>query len=216
MPVQETAVRGEVGMGDRAQLTRDPVFFQTEGEGGRASPPAPRRMQFFGHLVNTLSSVTNLFSNPFRVKEVAVADYSSSGRVREERQLILFQNAPSRTWDCILVNPRNPQSGFRWVMVVAPHTLLAETPPRSQPGGPLAESSFFRLTSEGSVGGGAAFRMREGLPGLDTFRPIRVPAAGAGAGGLLPASRLDPYRWREGGRMGKPRWSNWRRPRGHL
>nr|XP_033721953.1 85/88 kDa calcium-independent phospholipase A2 isoform X3 [Tursiops truncatus] len=100
-------------MGDRARLTRDPVFFQTEGEGGGASPPAPRRMQFFGRLVSTLSGVTNLFSNPFRVKEVAVADYSSSGRVREERQLCLFQNAPSRTWDCILVNPRNPQSGFR-------------------------------------------------------------------------------------------------------
>ncbi|XP_059968564.1 85/88 kDa calcium-independent phospholipase A2 isoform X4 [Mesoplodon densirostris] len=111
--MQETPMRGEVGMGDRAQLTRDPVFFQTEGEGGGASPPAPRRMQFFGRLVSTLSSVTNLFSNPFRVKEVAVADYSSSSRVQEERQLILFQNAPSRTWDCILVNPRNPQSGFR-------------------------------------------------------------------------------------------------------
>uniref|UniRef100_A0A2K5F7D3 Phospholipase A2 group VI n=1 Tax=Aotus nancymaae TaxID=37293 RepID=A0A2K5F7D3_AOTNA len=70
-------------------------------------------MQFLGRLVNTLSSVTNLFSNPFRVKEVAVADYASSGRVREEGQLILFQNAPSRTWDCVLVNSRNSQSGFR-------------------------------------------------------------------------------------------------------
>ncbi|XP_047596691.1 85/88 kDa calcium-independent phospholipase A2 isoform X3 [Lutra lutra] len=70
-------------------------------------------MQFFGRLVNTLSSVTNLFSNPFRVKEVAVADYTSSGRVQEEGQLILFQNIPNHTWDCILVNPRNSQSGFR-------------------------------------------------------------------------------------------------------
>uniref|UniRef100_F7ABM8 85/88 kDa calcium-independent phospholipase A2 n=1 Tax=Callithrix jacchus TaxID=9483 RepID=F7ABM8_CALJA len=70
-------------------------------------------MQFLGRLVNTLSSVTNLFSNPFRVKEVAVADYASSRRVREEGQLTLFQNAPSRTWDCVLVNPRNSQSGFR-------------------------------------------------------------------------------------------------------
>ncbi|GAB5574247.1 85/88 kDa calcium-independent phospholipase A2 isoform X3 [Prionailurus iriomotensis] len=100
-------------MGDRAQLTRDPVFFQTEGAGGRASPPAPRKMQFFGRLVNTLNSVTNLFSNPFRVKEVAVADYVSSGRIREEGQLVLFQNFPSRTWDCVLVNPRNSQNGFR-------------------------------------------------------------------------------------------------------
>uniref|UniRef100_A0A2K6A2M1 85/88 kDa calcium-independent phospholipase A2 n=1 Tax=Mandrillus leucophaeus TaxID=9568 RepID=A0A2K6A2M1_MANLE len=70
-------------------------------------------MQFFGRLVNTFSGVTNLFSNPFRVKEVAVADYTSSDRVREEGQLILFQNTPNRTWDCVLVNPRSPQSGFR-------------------------------------------------------------------------------------------------------
>uniref|UniRef100_A0A8C9K6Y1 85/88 kDa calcium-independent phospholipase A2 n=1 Tax=Panthera tigris altaica TaxID=74533 RepID=A0A8C9K6Y1_PANTA len=70
-------------------------------------------MQFFGRLVNTLNSVTNLFSNPFRVKEVAVADYVSSGRIREEGQLVLFQNFPNRTWDCILVNPRNSQNGFR-------------------------------------------------------------------------------------------------------
>uniref|UniRef100_A0A9L0IEZ8 Phospholipase A2 group VI n=1 Tax=Equus asinus TaxID=9793 RepID=A0A9L0IEZ8_EQUAS len=70
-------------------------------------------MQFFGRLVNTLNSVSNLFSNPFRVKEVAVADYSSSNRVREEGQLILFQNTLHRTWDCVLVNPRNSKSGFR-------------------------------------------------------------------------------------------------------
>ncbi|KAL4834097.1 hypothetical protein H8958_017582 [Nasalis larvatus] len=70
-------------------------------------------MQFFGRLVNTLSGVTNLFSNPFRVKEVAVADYTLSDRVQEEGQLILFQNTPNRTWDCVLVNPRSPQSGFR-------------------------------------------------------------------------------------------------------
>ncbi|EHB02196.1 85 kDa calcium-independent phospholipase A2 [Heterocephalus glaber] len=70
-------------------------------------------MQFFGRLVNTLSNVTTLFSNPFRVKEVALTDYASSSRVREEGQLILFQNTSSRTWDCILVNPRNSQSGFR-------------------------------------------------------------------------------------------------------
>ncbi|NP_001403333.1 85/88 kDa calcium-independent phospholipase A2 isoform 4 [Mus musculus] len=70
-------------------------------------------MQFFGRLVNTLSSVTNLFSNPFRVKEVSLTDYVSSERVREEGQLILLQNVSNRTWDCVLVSPRNPQSGFR-------------------------------------------------------------------------------------------------------
>lgn len=124
-------------MGDRAQLTRDPVFFQTEGEGGGASAPAPRKMQFFGRLVNTLNSVSNLFSNPFRVKEVAVADYSSSSRVREEGQLILFQNTLHRTWDCVLVNPRNSKSGFRWVMVSCDTHFFPSTPPRNQTGGAL-------------------------------------------------------------------------------
>lgn len=124
-------------MGDGAQLTRDPVLFQTEGPGGGASPPAPQKMQFFGRLVNTITSVTNLFSNPFRVKEVAVADYASSVRVREEGQLILFQNAASRTWDCILVNPRNSHNGFRWVMISrGTHPLLSFlTPPSFQTGG---------------------------------------------------------------------------------
>ncbi|XP_006890272.1 PREDICTED: 85/88 kDa calcium-independent phospholipase A2 [Elephantulus edwardii] len=70
-------------------------------------------MQFFGRLVNTLSSVTNLFSNPFRVKEVSVAEYSTHSRIREDGQLVLFQNAASRTWDCVLVNPRAVQNGFR-------------------------------------------------------------------------------------------------------
>uniref|UniRef100_A0A452SRW9 Phospholipase A2 group VI n=1 Tax=Ursus americanus TaxID=9643 RepID=A0A452SRW9_URSAM len=96
-------------------------------------------MQFFGRLVNTLSSVTNLFSNPFRVKEVAVADYASSARFREEGQLILFQNIPNRTWDCILVNPRNSQNGFRWVMVNC-HTHFFPLNP--QTGGPLAKKQL--------------------------------------------------------------------------
>ncbi|KAL4685915.1 hypothetical protein H8959_001512 [Pygathrix nigripes] len=81
-------------------------------------------MQFFGRLVSTLSGVTNLFSNPFRVKEVAVADYTLSDRVQEEGQLILFQNTPNRTWDCVLVNPRSPQSGFRLEVLLAKKQLL--------------------------------------------------------------------------------------------
>ncbi|XP_049627518.1 85/88 kDa calcium-independent phospholipase A2 isoform X2 [Suncus etruscus] len=99
-------------MGEQAQLTRDPVFFQTAGA-GRGTPQLGRGMQFFGRLVNTLSSVTNLFSNPFRVKEVPVADYATCSRVCEEGQLVLFHNVPNHTWDCILVNPRNLQNGFR-------------------------------------------------------------------------------------------------------
>lgn len=138
----EATVLGEVGMADPAPLTRDPVFFQTEGEGSGASPPAPRKMQFFGRLVNTLSSVSNLFSNPFRVKEVVMADYTLSVRVREEGPLILFQNASSRTWDCVLVNPTNSQSGFRWVMISCDTQVFLLTLPRSPTGDSLAEKQL--------------------------------------------------------------------------
>ncbi|XP_010804037.1 85/88 kDa calcium-independent phospholipase A2 isoform X4 [Bos taurus] len=146
--MQEAATRGEVGMGDRARLTRDSVFFQTEGEGGGASPPAPQRMQFFGRLVNTLSSVTNLFVNPFRVKEVAVEDYHSRRRVREEGQLILFQNSSNRTWDCILVNPRNAQSGFRLFQLETEADALVNFQQYSSQLPPFYESSTHILQAE--------------------------------------------------------------------
>lgn len=120
-------------MGERAQLTGDPVFFQTAGA-GRGPPQPGRGMQFFGRLVNTLSSVTNLFSNPFRVKEVPVADYATCSRVCEEGQLVLFHNVPNHTWDCILVNPRNLQNGFRWVMFPAVTSVLFPAPPPFFPG----------------------------------------------------------------------------------
>ncbi|KAF6121025.1 phospholipase A2 group VI [Phyllostomus discolor] len=82
-------------------------------------------MQFLGRLVSTLSGVTTLFKHPFRVKEVAVADYSSRGRVREEGQLILFQNASGRAWECVLVDPSNAQSGFRLFQLEAEADALA-------------------------------------------------------------------------------------------
>lgn len=146
-------------MGDRAWLTRDLVFFQTEGEGGGAPPPAPQKMQFFGRLVNTLSGVTNLFSNPFRVKEVAVADYTLSDRVREEGQLILFQNTPNRTWDCVLVNPRSPQSGFRWVMLSG-NILFSFDSPTSQIGGLVGqEAASLGLYLRGLERGGREGRL---------------------------------------------------------
>ncbi|XP_020029207.1 85/88 kDa calcium-independent phospholipase A2 isoform X2 [Castor canadensis] len=98
-------------------------------------------MQFFGRLVNTLSNVSNLFSNPFRVKEVAVVDYTLSERVREEGQLILFHNVPSRTWDCLLVNPRNSQSGFRLFQLESEADALVNFQQYSSQLPPFYESS---------------------------------------------------------------------------
>ncbi|KAM9228777.1 85/88 kDa calcium-independent phospholipase A2 isoform 3-T3 [Dugong dugon] len=105
-------------------------------------------MQFFGRLVNTLSSVTNLFSNPFRVKEVSLADYNVSGRVREEGQLILFHNVPNRTWDCVLVNPRNSQSGFRLFQLETEADALVNFQQYSSQLPPFYESSVQVLQAE--------------------------------------------------------------------
>ncbi|XP_054997104.1 85/88 kDa calcium-independent phospholipase A2 isoform X2 [Sorex araneus] len=105
-------------------------------------------MQFFGRLVNTLSSVTNLFSNPFRVKEVSVADYAASSRVREEGQLVLFHNAPNRTWDCVLVNPRNSQSGFRLFQLEVEADALVSFQQYSSQLPPFYESSAHTLHVE--------------------------------------------------------------------
>ncbi|KAM9637560.1 85/88 kDa calcium-independent phospholipase A2 isoform 1-T1 [Morphnus guianensis] len=70
-------------------------------------------MQFFGRLVNTINSVTQIFTNPYRVKEVPAAEYAAHACLREEGRVALYKNNFARSWDCLLVNPQNPQVAFR-------------------------------------------------------------------------------------------------------
>nr|XP_020643239.1 85/88 kDa calcium-independent phospholipase A2 isoform X1 [Pogona vitticeps]XP_020643240.1 85/88 kDa calcium-independent phospholipase A2 isoform X1 [Pogona vitticeps]XP_020643241.1 85/88 kDa calcium-independent phospholipase A2 isoform X1 [Pogona vitticeps]XP_020643242.1 85/88 kDa calcium-independent phospholipase A2 isoform X1 [Pogona vitticeps]XP_020643243.1 85/88 kDa calcium-independent phospholipase A2 isoform X1 [Pogona vitticeps]XP_020643244.1 85/88 kDa calcium-independent phospholip len=70
-------------------------------------------MQFFGRLMTTFNNVTNLFSNPFRVKEVPLSEYESRKRVKWEDRIVLFENRPSHSWDCLLINPQNQATAFR-------------------------------------------------------------------------------------------------------
>uniref|UniRef100_A0A663MIN5 Uncharacterized protein n=2 Tax=Athene cunicularia TaxID=194338 RepID=A0A663MIN5_ATHCN len=70
-------------------------------------------MQFFGRLVNTINSVTQIFTNPYRVKEVSTAEYAAHTCLRQEGRVALYKNSFSRTWDCLLVNPQSPQVAFR-------------------------------------------------------------------------------------------------------
>ncbi|KAH0616893.1 hypothetical protein JD844_028348 [Phrynosoma platyrhinos] len=70
-------------------------------------------MQFFGRLMNTFSNVSNLFSNPFRVKEIPLAEYESRKRVKWEDRIVLYGNHSSHSWDCLLINPQNPTTAFR-------------------------------------------------------------------------------------------------------
>uniref|UniRef100_A0A3B4B511 Uncharacterized protein n=1 Tax=Periophthalmus magnuspinnatus TaxID=409849 RepID=A0A3B4B511_9GOBI len=74
-------------------------------------------MQFLGRLLDTVSSVSTLFTNPYRVKEVPLGDYSGTGRVqlRQEGQLVLYKNSPSQSWDCVLLCPETPTLALRSV-----------------------------------------------------------------------------------------------------
>ncbi|XP_043346430.1 85/88 kDa calcium-independent phospholipase A2 isoform X3 [Dermochelys coriacea] len=70
-------------------------------------------MQFFGRLVNTINNVSNLFSNPYRVREVPLAEYVAHTPLREEDRVILYKNKNARFWDCLLVNPQSKLVAFR-------------------------------------------------------------------------------------------------------
>ncbi|NXM45829.1 PLPL9 phospholipase, partial [Gymnorhina tibicen] len=70
-------------------------------------------MQFFGRLLDTFSSVTQIFSNPYRVREVPAAEYAGHACLREEGRVVLYKNSLARSWDCLLVNPQSPQVAFR-------------------------------------------------------------------------------------------------------
>ncbi|XP_061495092.1 85/88 kDa calcium-independent phospholipase A2 isoform X2 [Rhineura floridana] len=74
-------------------------------------------MQFFGRLMNTFNNVTNLFSNPFRVKEVSLAEYASQKRVRWEDRIVLYEKSSAHSWDCLLLNPQNETVAFRLFQV---------------------------------------------------------------------------------------------------
>lgn len=70
-------------------------------------------MEFLGRLVNTINSVTHMFANPYRVKEVPAAEYAAHTCLGKEGRVVLYKNGPARSWDCLLVNPQSPQAAFR-------------------------------------------------------------------------------------------------------
>nr|XP_060633015.1 85/88 kDa calcium-independent phospholipase A2 isoform X1 [Anolis sagrei ordinatus]XP_060633016.1 85/88 kDa calcium-independent phospholipase A2 isoform X1 [Anolis sagrei ordinatus]XP_060633017.1 85/88 kDa calcium-independent phospholipase A2 isoform X1 [Anolis sagrei ordinatus]XP_060633018.1 85/88 kDa calcium-independent phospholipase A2 isoform X1 [Anolis sagrei ordinatus] len=74
-------------------------------------------MQFFGRLMTTFSNVSNLFANPFRVKEVPLTEYASRKRVKWEDRVALYDKHSSRSWDCVLINPQNQTTAFRLFQV---------------------------------------------------------------------------------------------------
>ncbi|KAM3865360.1 85/88 kDa calcium-independent phospholipase A2 [Diretmus argenteus] len=78
-------------------------------------------MQFLGRLLDTVSSVSNLFSNPYRVRDAPLSDYSGGGKVRlkEEGRMVLYRNSPCQSWDCLLMCPETPTVALRLFQVAS-------------------------------------------------------------------------------------------------
>ncbi|XP_073500388.1 85/88 kDa calcium-independent phospholipase A2 isoform X2 [Phyllobates terribilis] len=70
-------------------------------------------MELFGKIFNTVSAVGSLFTNPYRVREVALLDYVGCHRIREDGRVLLYKSKTAKSWECLLVNPLSPQNAFR-------------------------------------------------------------------------------------------------------
>ncbi|XP_066563229.1 85/88 kDa calcium-independent phospholipase A2 isoform X2 [Amia ocellicauda] len=79
-------------------------------------------MEFLGRLVGTLSSVSTLFSNPYRVRDVPLSEYRSGGgrtQLQVEGRVQLYRNPPAHSWDCLLTCPDTPGTALRLFQVTS-------------------------------------------------------------------------------------------------
>ncbi|XP_040003186.1 85/88 kDa calcium-independent phospholipase A2 isoform X3 [Xiphias gladius] len=78
-------------------------------------------MQFLGRLLDTVSSVSTLFTNPYRVRDVPLSDYGGGGKVllREEGRMVLYRNTQCQSWDCLLMCPEMPTMVLRLFQVAS-------------------------------------------------------------------------------------------------
>ncbi|KAM9315115.1 85/88 kDa calcium-independent phospholipase A2 isoform 2-T2 [Pholidichthys leucotaenia] len=76
-------------------------------------------MQFLGRLLDTVSSVSTLFSNPYRVRDVPLSEYGGGGKakVKEDGRMVLYKNTQS--WDCVLMCPETPAMVLRLFQVAS-------------------------------------------------------------------------------------------------
>ncbi|XP_071359714.1 85/88 kDa calcium-independent phospholipase A2 isoform X2 [Trachinotus anak] len=78
-------------------------------------------MQFLGRLLDTVSSVSTLFTNPYRVRDVPLSDYGGGGKVllKEEGRMVLYRNNQYQSWDCLLMCSETPTVVLRLFQVAS-------------------------------------------------------------------------------------------------
>lgn len=70
-------------------------------------------MQFLGRIIGTVS---NVFTNPYRVREVQLADYRSKVKMKQDGRVMLYRDTSSQASDCVLIVPDNPVMALRSVL----------------------------------------------------------------------------------------------------
>uniref|UniRef100_A0A673GIC2 phospholipase A2 n=1 Tax=Sinocyclocheilus rhinocerous TaxID=307959 RepID=A0A673GIC2_9TELE len=76
-------------------------------------------MQFLGRILDTVSSVSTLFSNPYRVRDVQLSDYNGKVLLKQEGRLVLYRNQQSHSWDCLLLWPESSSVALRMFQVAS-------------------------------------------------------------------------------------------------
>ncbi|XP_051979482.1 85/88 kDa calcium-independent phospholipase A2-like isoform X4 [Xyrauchen texanus] len=76
-------------------------------------------MQFLGRLLDTVSTVSSLFSNPYRVRDVQLSEYNGNVLLKKEGRLALYRNQKSQSWDCLLLCPETPSMALRMFQVAS-------------------------------------------------------------------------------------------------
>ncbi|XP_064420069.1 85/88 kDa calcium-independent phospholipase A2 [Latimeria chalumnae] len=70
-------------------------------------------MQFLGRLASTWNQVTNIFTNPFRVKEVPLSEYAGCLHEAEDGKVLLFHHGKAGSWDALLIPSQNSKNAIR-------------------------------------------------------------------------------------------------------
>uniref|UniRef100_A0AAR2IQI5 phospholipase A2 n=1 Tax=Pygocentrus nattereri TaxID=42514 RepID=A0AAR2IQI5_PYGNA len=76
-------------------------------------------MQFLGRIYDTVTSVSNLFTNPYRVREVQLSEYGGKVRLKQEGRVLLYRNMSSHSWDCVLLLPESSSMALRLFQVAS-------------------------------------------------------------------------------------------------
>ncbi|KAK3510016.1 hypothetical protein QTP70_025318 [Hemibagrus guttatus] len=64
-------------------------------------------MQFLGRIIGTVS---NVFTNPYRVREVQLSEYKNKVKMKQDGRTLLYRDTSSQAWDCVLMIPDSPMA----------------------------------------------------------------------------------------------------------